>query len=82
MNMTEHYVQNEPSRTEVDAMQGALLLEFGTAWCGHCRAAQPLLAKALAERSGMRETVREPPAAQRSSRREGMLASIARRGVA
>ncbi|WP_278401154.1 thioredoxin family protein [Stutzerimonas kunmingensis] len=53
MNMTEHYVQNEPSRTEVDAMQGPLLLEFGTAWCGHCRAAQPLLAKTLAERSGI-----------------------------
>jgi len=51
--MTEHYANIEPSRAEVDALEGPVLLEFGTAWCGHCRAAQPLLAKALAKRSGI-----------------------------
>jgi thioredoxin 1 len=38
-----------PSLTEVQALPGLVLLEFGTEWCGHCRAAQPLLAQALAE---------------------------------
>jgi thioredoxin 1 len=36
-----------PTRAEVDAMAGLTLLEFGTAWCGHCRAAQPALDEAL-----------------------------------
>lgn len=38
-----------PSRAEVDALPGLTLLEFGTDWCGHCRAAQPALAQVLAE---------------------------------
>jgi thioredoxin 1 len=29
-------------------MPGAVLLEFGTAWCGYCRRAQPLIGEALA----------------------------------
>ena len=36
-----------PSRAEVDALAGLTLLEFGTDWCGHCRAAQPALAQVL-----------------------------------
>ena len=38
-----------PSRADVDALQGLTLLEFGTDWCGHCRAAQPAMAEALAQ---------------------------------
>lgn len=37
-----------PSLSEVQALTGLTLLEFGTEWCGHCRAAQPLIAQALA----------------------------------
>jgi len=37
-----------PSLADVQAWQGLTLLEFGTEWCGHCRAAQPLISKALA----------------------------------
>ncbi|WP_300708955.1 thioredoxin family protein [Limnohabitans sp.] len=38
-----------PSRADVEALPGLTLLEFGTEWCGHCRAAQPVVAKALAQ---------------------------------
>ena len=37
-----------PSLADVQALPGLALLEFGTEWCGHCRAAQPLIAQALA----------------------------------
>jgi len=37
-----------PSLADVQAWKGLTLLEFGTEWCGHCRAAQPLIAQALA----------------------------------
>ena len=42
------YTQNEPSRAQVEALAVSTVVEFGAAWCGHCRAAQPLLAEALA----------------------------------
>ncbi|MEO5845515.1 MAG: thioredoxin family protein [Caldimonas sp.] len=37
----------EPTRDDLDAAAGATLLEFGSPWCGHCRAARPLVASAL-----------------------------------
>lgn len=43
-----------PSREEVDALAGPAVLEFGTSWCGHCQAAQPLIASALADRQSVR----------------------------
>jgi thioredoxin 1 len=46
--MTSSPASPEPSRAEINASAGALMIEFGTAWCGHCRAAQPHIAAALA----------------------------------
>jgi thioredoxin 1 len=43
-----------PSLAEVQALPGLVLMEFGTEWCGHCRAAQPLIAQALADRPSWR----------------------------
>ncbi|MEY5099742.1 MAG: hypothetical protein RJA36_2461 [Pseudomonadota bacterium] len=42
------YSAAAPSREEIDARRGLLLLDFGTNWCGHCHAAQEPVAAALA----------------------------------
>ena len=46
MTMNNTYATVEPSRAEIDAQEGPVLIEFGNAWCGHCRKAQPLIAAA------------------------------------
>jgi thioredoxin 1 len=52
--MTAEYAAAEPSREEVDALVGPALLEFGSPWCGHCMAAQPKIAAAMAAHPGVR----------------------------
>ena len=46
--------EKEPPRAQIEALSGPALLEFGTPWCGYCRAAQPLIAGALAAHPGLR----------------------------
>src|SRR5690349_11983581 len=41
------YSEAEPSRAEVDAMPGAVLVEFGADWCPYCQAIQSHLRSAL-----------------------------------
>ena len=38
----------DPSRIEIDALEEPTIVEFGTSWCGYCRAAEPLIAEVLA----------------------------------
>jgi len=52
--MNPAHTADEPTREEIDALQGPALLEFGTPWCGWCRRAQPLIADALAAHPGVR----------------------------
>ncbi len=48
------WTEDPPARADIDAQPGAMLLEFGTSWCGHCRRAQPLIDEVLAERPQLR----------------------------
>jgi thioredoxin 1 len=50
--MTEQYAATEPTRAEIDRLDGPTILEFGSQTCGYCRAAQPLLASAFAGTRG------------------------------
>ncbi len=54
MTYAPHHLEHEPARADVDALPGATVLEFGTPWCPHCIAAQPLLEATLSSREGVR----------------------------
>jgi len=49
MVMNTVYAAIDPSRAEIDALEGPTVIEFGAPWCGYCRGAQPLFAAVLAE---------------------------------
>jgi thioredoxin 1 len=52
--MSKNYETTQPERAEIDALPGAVALEFGTGWCGFCRNAEPLIAAALADKPAIR----------------------------
>lgn len=47
MSFSQAFLETEPTRDEIDAIEEPVVIEFGTPWCGFCRAAQPLIADAL-----------------------------------
>ncbi len=53
MPFNPEYTSNEPPREEIDALSGAAVLEFGSAWCGHCRRAAALVQQAFAGHPGV-----------------------------
>lgn len=53
MSLPPPYSDQEPARAAIDATRGPLLLEFGSNTCGHCRAAQPVIAEAFASHPGV-----------------------------
>ena len=52
--MNEAYATLDPARSEIDMLDGPTVVEFGSPWCGYCRAVQPLLASAFAEHPRVR----------------------------
>ena len=42
-----------PTLDQVERVRGVAVLEIGTPWCGHYLRAQPLIEKALAQRSAV-----------------------------
>lgn len=52
--MTQPYETAQPERSAIDALPGAVALDFGTNWCGYCRAAEPLIEQALAGQPSVR----------------------------
>jgi thioredoxin 1 len=51
MAYTGRFSTPEPAREQIDALPGITAVEFGTAWCPHCIAAQSPLQQALDARS-------------------------------
>lgn len=52
--MSTPYAVSQPERSAIDAIVGAVALEFGTDWCGYCRAAAPHIGEALADHPDVR----------------------------
>jgi len=47
--MNKTYEATQTTRAEVDSLAEPVVIDFGTSWCGHCMAAQPLIESAMAE---------------------------------
>lgn len=54
MGYTANYAEVEPTRAEIDALAGPVLVEFGAPWCPHCQAVQPTLQRLLTQFSDVR----------------------------
>jgi len=53
-NPAPGYPASDLARRDVDALQGPVVLDFGTSWCGVCRRTAPLVDDALARHPAVR----------------------------
>lgn len=52
--MSIPYTPETEIRADIDQWRGPAVVDFGTNWCGHCQAAQPLVDAAIAEQPEVR----------------------------
>ena len=52
--MSKTYEATQTTRAEVDSLAEPVVIEFGTSWCGHCMAAQPLIESTMADYPALR----------------------------
>jgi thioredoxin 1 len=52
--MNKTFEATQTTRAEVDSLAEPVVIEFGTSWCGHCMAAQPLIESAMADFPALR----------------------------
>ena len=72
MAFSDHFMDPEPQRAQIDALPGPVVLEFGTGWCGFCRGAQPLIQAAFAGHAGVRHLKIEDGSGRRLGRSFGI----------
>jgi len=70
--MTDDYAATEPTRAQIDASQGPVLLEFGSVSCGWCVRAQSLLRPAFAKHPGVQHVKVEDGSGQPLGRSFGI----------
>jgi thioredoxin 1 len=70
--MSADYLNPGPSRDEIDAIDGPVVLEFGTGWCGYCQAAAPAVTAALKEFPSVRHIKVEDGPGRRLGRSFGV----------
>jgi thioredoxin 1 len=51
--MSKLYETAQPERSAIDALPGVVVLDFGTNWCGYCRAGEAHIERALAGAQGV-----------------------------
>lgn len=72
MKMGNEGTGQEPSRDEIERMEGPVLLEFGASWCGYCQALAPKLARLLDDHPDVRHVKIEDGPGRRLGRSYGV----------
>ncbi len=57
--MSLGYSPDQPERAAIDVLSGATVLQFGTDWCGYCRASERSIEPVMGERPDVRRVLVE-----------------------
>jgi len=52
--MSQPYDTVQPERSSIEALPGVVALDFGTNWCGYCKAAEPVIDAAVGAHASVR----------------------------